>query len=140
MTMNFNLADKMAVMSTSKRQDLDRKGVFGRAAALIGNGPRSDSDPKEPKAKPKNTVAAEMKKLEGAKEYEPIWEQVQMASRAAQESCQKSMDGVESKKERDDRLVKTLNDLIAVIEAVRDSRKEVIAARSQEEEDHPELV
>ncbi len=136
MTMNYDIADKMAVMNTSKRQELDKKGLFGRAAALVADGAKSDAD----KRQTPNAVAEEMKALEAVKEYEPVWEQLEMAVRAARESCQKAVDGVESKKERNDKLVKILNDLIAVTETVRDNLGDVIAERSPEEKAHPELV
>lgn len=136
--MNFDTADKMAVISTEKRQEMDDAGRFGRASALMGDD-KSAETPAPPKPK-KNLVAAEMKSQEAWDEYRKLFDRVSDAAYAAREACQKAQDSVQSEKERDRVLVKCLNDLVAVIHSIRDSRQTVIAERSKEEQDHPELI
>jgi hypothetical protein len=140
MSLNFDLADKMIGVGSAKRQEMDKAGRFGRSAALAeeSNGPEKAPQPRKPASK--NLVKQEMQAKKDESAHHRVFDQVSQAFSAAQSACQKELEGVQSKKQRDAVLTKCLNDLIDVIESIRDDRKEIIASLSDEERSHSILL
>lgn len=136
MSVNYQLADKMAGVGDVKRQDMKMTGAFSRSAALADTG-----EEQKPETGKGNVVQAEMKQQEAEREMRAVFDEVSDACYAAREACQKEQEGVQSKKERDAILVKCLNDLIAVIEQTRDGRQDIMSAIADKENpDAPEAL
>jgi len=138
-TVNYDIADKMVGVSTEKRQEMDKAGRFGRAAALSKSSDSSDNE-ETPAKKLGNVVEKELAAEKAERAYEGVFSRVSEASYAARSACQKQSEGVQSEKERDAILSRCLNDLITVIEGIRDDRKDIIAERSKEEQNHSLLL
>ena len=123
MSVNYDIADRMANMGDVKRSELTKAGAFStsRSAALLGD----NSEPKPKKSD--NVVEAEMKAQESESRFAPVFEQLHEAVDAACEACQKLVDGVQSEKEQDNKLASVLDDLEAVVQNIRDSRQDIMS-------------
>ena len=129
MALDYNKADRLLPMKTVQRE------TISRADALSGSSKDSEEAPakKKPEAEG-NVVLEQMAENQAKREHEVVLSKVSEAVSAARESCQDRMEGVQSKKARTAIVTETLNDLIAVIEKLRDDPKSLIAAKGDDDE------
>jgi hypothetical protein len=92
----------------------------GRSKALAGD----DKGDKAAPGKPKGNVVEREMKLD---RYVEVFSRVHGAVSAAERACQKRKDTLQSEKEMDSAVEDILNDLVRVIQEIRDERKEIIA-------------